>query len=207
MPAPRKRHPKSEWTRELLVQAGERLLAVRALDEVSVEEIAREADVAYGLLFHYFSTKLDFYLEICRRAAERLEETRNAGTRNGTPDERLARFLSIHIAFVRTRQGAYLYHMRGSTPASVKQLWETSKLGAVRLALGFYLPEIEITPAVMALGRGWLAFVDEMLVAWFSGLDTTEPQVSAACTRMFHDMLGIARVFCPTGATQQRLAS
>src|SRR4051794_9294920 len=58
-----------EARRAQLIALGVELLATRRLDELSVELIARTAGISRGLLFHYFSSKHEFHLEVARAAA------------------------------------------------------------------------------------------------------------------------------------------
>src|SRR3954464_5398913 len=55
--------------RPQLDELGVELLATRRLDELSVELIAQTAGISRGLLFHYFSSKKEFHLEVARAAA------------------------------------------------------------------------------------------------------------------------------------------
>src|SRR5258707_4037345 len=55
--------------REELLRVGMRLSSTRAYDELWVEEIAEQAGISRGLLYRYFPTKRDFYVEVTRTAA------------------------------------------------------------------------------------------------------------------------------------------
>src|SRR5881275_3060484 len=53
--------------REQILEAANALFAERAYDEVSVEDIARAAGVARGLVHHYFGSRKDVYLALLQR--------------------------------------------------------------------------------------------------------------------------------------------
>ena len=61
-----------EARRAQLIELGVDLLATRRLDELSVELIAKTAGISRGLLFHYFSSKQEFHVEVARAAAAEL---------------------------------------------------------------------------------------------------------------------------------------
>ena len=67
--------------RAQLIALGVEMLATRTLDELSVEDIATEAGISRGLLFHYFASKQEFHLEVARAAAQELIAPHRAGHR------------------------------------------------------------------------------------------------------------------------------
>jgi AcrR family transcriptional regulator len=57
-------------TRGRILDAAERLFALRGFDATTTREIAREADVPLGLMSYHFGTKDDLYAEVIGRRAE-----------------------------------------------------------------------------------------------------------------------------------------
>jgi AcrR family transcriptional regulator len=45
------------------------MLGTRSLDTMAIDDIAAEAGISRGLLFHYFPTKRDFHVAVARAAA------------------------------------------------------------------------------------------------------------------------------------------
>ena len=66
--------------RERLLAAGAREFTRGPYEEVSTERIAERAGVAQGLLFHYFKTKRNFWVEVMRRIIEEQERAFAANT-------------------------------------------------------------------------------------------------------------------------------
>lgn len=60
--------------RTQLLDLGLRLFGTRAYDEVSIDDIAADAAVSKGLLYHYFGSKREFYVETIRHAADAFVE-------------------------------------------------------------------------------------------------------------------------------------
>lgn len=76
------RELKKEQTRQLIVDAAWRLFADRGFDDVTVTEVAREAQVAKATVFNYFPTKEDLFFPRLEDFAARLVEavaTRDTG--------------------------------------------------------------------------------------------------------------------------------
>jgi AcrR family transcriptional regulator len=51
---------------QCILEASQRVFSSRPYDEISIDEIAAEAAMSKGLLYHYFSSKRDLYLETLR---------------------------------------------------------------------------------------------------------------------------------------------
>jgi len=54
--------------RERIFEVATKLFTQRPFDEISAEDIAREAGVAHGLTFHYFGSKAKLYEQISQAA-------------------------------------------------------------------------------------------------------------------------------------------
>src|SRR5207253_2394425 len=54
--------------RAQLLEVGLELFSTRPYDGVPINEVAARAGVSRGLLYHYFPTKRDFYVDIVRAA-------------------------------------------------------------------------------------------------------------------------------------------
>ena len=61
--------------RDQLLEIGLRLFTAASYDTVSIDDIAAEAGVSKGLLYHYFGGKRAFYVACVRRAAHDMVET------------------------------------------------------------------------------------------------------------------------------------
>src|SRR4051794_894489 len=89
MNSPKYRRLMPEQRRQQILDAATELFAERAYDEVSVEDIAKAAGVARGLVHHYFGGRKDVYLglleqlEAQREDALRPPEGRSARARVG----------------------------------------------------------------------------------------------------------------------------
>jgi AcrR family transcriptional regulator len=67
-----RRERKKQQTRQLIADTARRLFAERGFEQVSVAEIAREADVAEATVFNYFPTKEDLVFSGLERFEDEL---------------------------------------------------------------------------------------------------------------------------------------
>lgn len=63
-----------EERRAALIRLGRRIFSTRPYDGISTDEIAQEANISKGLLYHYFPGKREFYVATVRSLAEELLE-------------------------------------------------------------------------------------------------------------------------------------
>src|SRR3954465_11410169 len=102
-----------EAPRQQLIELGVEMLATRRLDELSVELIAKTAGISRGLLFHYFSSKQEFHLEVARAAAAEMIR-RTQPDLALPPVEALRAALTSFIAYVEENPDNYKSLVRGA---------------------------------------------------------------------------------------------
>lgn len=197
-PAPVKAKPaRASGGRQRLLEAAERLFATRGYQSVSAAEIAREAGVAHGLLFHHFGSMEELYAEVSRAAASRMDETQLAAFKGSTPREQVAAFLRAHMRAVKQRQGDAVFRPRalGTAVAStVAEVWEESRQRAIEQllqVLGVQAP----TKKMRLCLRAWIGFHDQLVLGWLSDRSLTEREVlDWTLTQLDHlarDILGV----------------
>ena len=95
---PGRRERKKQQTRQLISDTARRLFAERGFEQVSVAEVAREADVAEATVFNYFPSKEDLVFS----GLERFEDELLATIRDRPSSETI---LAAFAGFVLTARG------------------------------------------------------------------------------------------------------
>ena len=165
-----------EARRAQLVALGLKMLSTRPLDKVAIDDIAAEAGISRGLLFHYFPTKRDYHVAVARAAAQDLLDRTDmlVGTTLG---QRLRANVEAFVDHLTENRDAYVAFIRGSAGGdpdllAVYEDTRTAFTDRVLIGLGLtHREEPRLRPAV----RGWVAFTEEVTVDWLSrgrdGLD------------------------------------
>jgi len=168
--APRQEPPRArldvDERRRQLVALGIELFAARSYDEVSIDELAREAGISKGLLYHYFPTKRDFYVATVREAARQLLE-RTATPTGMDPLERLRAGLDAYLGYVIEHAPAYAALLRsgiGADAEVARIVDETREAFVTRLVEGAPVEGRE--PLVRAALRGCVGFVEAATLEW-----------------------------------------
>lgn len=157
-----------EARRAQLIALGVEMLASRTLDELSVEDIAAQADVSRGLLFHYFASKQEFHLAVARAAAQEL-------LRRTDPDPALAPAAALRAGleafadYVAENPDSYKSLVRGaaSGDADMRAIFDETRAvlagRIVDIVAGLGVP---LGPRAELAVHGWVAFAEECVLRW-----------------------------------------
>jgi AcrR family transcriptional regulator len=160
-----------ESRREQLLDLGVRLLATRSLDELSIDDLAEEAGVSRGLLYHYFGGKQAFREEVCRRAADELV-ARTAPPAEGAPAERLLASMAAYLDYVVENHEGYLSLVRGAAGgnAALRAVYDNARATLTdRIFTADVAGELVTDgPAARLVVRGWAAYAEELVLAWIA---------------------------------------
>jgi AcrR family transcriptional regulator len=173
-----KRRLSTDARREQLLASGARLLAERPFDEVSIEEIARAAEVSKGLLYHYFPTKKDFLIAALERGQEELAAL-TAPDPSLPPAEQLAASLDRFLDFVEEHEAAYaaIFRSRGGGDPEIQAALEAGRqqrMDAVIESLATWEAapaSVDRTPALETAVQGWFFFIEGAVLRWLERRD------------------------------------
>ncbi|GCB57531.1 MULTISPECIES: TetR/AcrR family transcriptional regulator [Rhodococcus] len=154
--------------RAQLIDLGARMLAERPLEQISVEDIADQAGVSRGLLFHYFASKSEFHLAIVRHSSEQMLQ-RTEPSQSDDPMLTLRSVLASYVDYVTENRNTYVSLLRGTASGDpqMREVFEQTRDIMAKRTLD-QLPKIGLTrtPQVELAVRGWIAFVEEATISW-----------------------------------------
>lgn len=162
--------------RQKLLDVGEKLFAQHGYEDVSIDDVAREAAISKGLLYHYFGSKRGFYTEVIRSATDHLlEQIRLDPTSSGP--ENVRRGLLTWFEFASQRSAAVLAIMQGAgTSDEVGRILEDVRRAFVqRIFDGLGLEEPH--PLFRAVARNWLGSVEAAVRDWLEHRDVAPTQL------------------------------
>ena len=147
--------------REQILQAAINVFARRGMVGAKVSDIAKEAKLSHGLVYHYFSSKDEIFIELVRSAAEAsIDVIHRANERSGSAVEKL---LWMTEQILQSLEGEkkllYLLMMQASTseavPDEVKEILQNHSPVGETIALlmeaqaeGTFRKEDPVTMAV-----------------------------------------------------------
>src|SRR3954447_7001761 len=150
-----------------LLAAGERIFTLKPYDEVSIEDIAETAGISKNLLYHYFAGKRELYLETIRAAAQEMLQ-RTEPDMALEPIARLRGSIENHLAYVEQHAEGYIKLLRGAggDPEVHQIVAESQKRVVARTMASLPLNGGTPPPGLELALYGWIAFIDEVSMAW-----------------------------------------
>jgi AcrR family transcriptional regulator len=184
------------------VELGIEVFSRRAYDEVSIDDVAAQAGISKGLLYHYFATKRDFYVETVREVAARLLRS-TAPDPSQPPAMQLEAGLRAYLEFARRHGPVYASLMRGGVGADreVTRVMERTRealvdriTDAVRGLPGGRTspgpgPGPGPGPLLRLAMRGWIGFVESTCLEWIVKREPAPEQLLALWVSLLMELL------------------
>ena len=149
--------------RRQLVGIGLAKLVQTPIQDLAVDEVAAEAGISSGLLFHYFPTKRAFYLA-CIEAAGRRILRNTAPDPDLAPEEQVRMMVRLFVEQIDRRRAFYLslLHGTGAADVSLVEVYDAIWAEATdRVLAALALPE-----AARAVVHAWWAYVEDRALTW-----------------------------------------
>lgn len=190
---PVRRRMSADDRRRQLVGIGLAKIVRTPIQDLALDDIATEAGISRGLLFHYFPTKTDFYLACIAAAGRRMLRTTAPDPSLGA-DEQVESLTRLMIEQIERRRDFYLalVHGHGVADPRVSEVMDSVRDGntdRVVRALGVTSPQRDVV-------RAWWAYTEDRALTW-SAVPTSERPVSvsalvAQCVAALHALLEIS---------------
>ncbi|MFD3936922.1 TetR/AcrR family transcriptional regulator [Streptomyces sp. NPDC058611] len=162
---------RSQVRRAELIATGRRLFADTSYDALSMDDIAKHAGVAKGLIYYYFKSKRGYYLAIVEDSVAEL--VARAGGETDLPDaERVRRTIDGYLHYAEHHHAAYRTIVTGGVGSDAEVL---AIRDAVREELVATIAEgaygHRTVPPIARLALvGWLSGVEGITLEWIGGL-------------------------------------
>ncbi|MFE7130373.1 TetR/AcrR family transcriptional regulator [Streptomyces sp. NPDC057638] len=189
---------RSRARRAELLAIGRKLFADTSYDALSMDDIARHAGVAKGLIYYYFESKRGYYLAIIEDSVADLL-SRAAGHPELPRAQRLRGTIDGYLRYAQTHQAAFRAIVTGGVGFDTQV---QSIRGAVREELAATIAEGAYgTRDVPVLARlallGWLGSVEQITLDWLSHQEVDRELLCALLIRLLRATLATIEEFEP----------
>ena len=188
---------RSDDRRARLLELGRRLFSERPYDDFSMDDVAAEAGVSKGLLYHYFPSKRDFYVASLRLSVEEMLELTQTD-RSVPVDQQLREGLRAYLEYVGGHQSAYRAVLRGgigsdAEVAAVAEGFRRAMAERVLDGLGLVQPD----PLVRLAVTGWIGMVEAASLEWLDRGQPTLERVVAVLAATLESLVEITGAAAP----------
>nr|WP_043268185.1 TetR/AcrR family transcriptional regulator [Streptomyces sp. CT34] len=197
---------RSQARRAELIATGRKLFADTSYDALSMDDIARQAGVAKGLIYYYFTNKRGYYLAIIEDAVAELVE-RAGSTHDLPPVERVQRTVDGYLRYAQHHQAAYRAIVTGGVGFDAEVLAIRASVRARLLstiALGAWGSE-DIPPLARTALTGWLSSVEGVTLEWIEEQEVPRETVVSLLVRGLGDTLRLIEEYEPACPAPPRL--
>ena len=188
-----RRRLSADERRRQLVGIGLAMIVETPIQDLSMDDIAAEAGISRGLLFHYFPTKTDFYLACIAAAGRRiLRNTAPDATLPGEAQVEMTTRLMIEQIERRRRSYLALVHGHGVADPRVSEVMDSVRdVSTERVMAALGVPESR-----RDVVRAWWAYTEDRALTW-SAVPTGErpvplSQLVQECVAALHALLRIS---------------
>jgi AcrR family transcriptional regulator len=171
--------------RAQLIALGVEMLATRTLDALSVEDIAKQAGISRGLLFHYFSSKQEFHTAVARAAAQELLD-RTEPDIALPPVEALRDALGSFIGYVEENPDNYKSLVRGaaSGDAEMRGIFDHTRASMAKRVIAIVgQMGFELGPRAQLAVHGWVAYSEECTIGWIDNRTVSREELQEMLTK------------------------
>jgi AcrR family transcriptional regulator len=156
----RRRFSRDDRRRQLL-GIGLTKLMEKPIQDLSLDEIAQEAGISRGLLFHYFPTKTDFYFECIAAAGRRILRNVTA-EEDEPPDAQVRTLVRLMVEQVDRRREFYLSLVHGVPDPRVTDVYESVRAGLTDRVMA----ALDVPAGSRDVVHAWWAYVEDRALAW-----------------------------------------
>ncbi len=155
-----------------ILAASQRVFASRPYDEISIDDIAAEASMSKGLLYHYFASKHELYLAMLRDILKTLSQIpENCQDLHACIDAFLLHFEQSPGLIRMLLQGGI------GTDAEAEALlaaFHEHQFALFSQAMGMLTT---VSPLIQLGLRGWISFFHAVCLQWLEQRDVPREQV------------------------------
>jgi AcrR family transcriptional regulator len=188
-----RRRLSADERRRQLVAIGLAKIVETPIQDLSMDDIATEAGISRGLLFHYFPTKTDFYLACIAAAGRRMLRT-TAPDEGASGEEQVETVTRLMIEQIERRRGFYLalVHGHGVADPRVSEVMDSVRDGSTERVM----TALDVPEARREVVRAWWAYTEDRALTW-SAVPTGERPVPLSrlveeCVAALHALLRIS---------------
>jgi len=185
----------NDQRRAQLLELARRAFSDRAYDDVSIDDLARGANISKGLLYHYFPTKRDLYVAGLRAIADELVDAITRVPNELPPIDRVRSGVDAYLEHITRHSRAFVALMRGGIGSDPEvaavvenvrtRLFEKFLDGSPFASL--LAGDARFETAV----RGWIGFVEAASIDWCANPRLSRTELRELMTQVLYEIMRV----------------
>ena len=161
--------------RRQLLEFGQRHFLTRPYEAISLDQVAEEAGVSKGLLYHYFATERDYHMACLHAAVAELTRMTEPPP-DSLPEQQLRAGLDGYLRYVEENSDAWQAVLRGSigSDPEVSAIADGFRETMFRRILSA-APEASPPARLRLAVKGWIGFVEAVSLDWAARRSPSRP--------------------------------
>jgi AcrR family transcriptional regulator len=186
--------------RAQLLELGIDLFSTHAYEDISIDGVAEAAGISKGLLYHYFRSKREFYVETVRAASRRLQLLTMPDPAL-PPAERLRAAVDAHLRYIQEHGPVYsaAYRSGVAIAPEVRDILEEHRGVIIRYFLEG-LGVAKARPVLRTALRAWIAMVEGASLDWIADPSITRDELRELLVAGYIALLAKTMEIDPKGA-------
>ena len=185
----------NDQRRAQLLALARRAFSDRAYDDVSIDDLARVANISKGLLYHYFPTKRDLYIAGLREISDELVEAIRSVPANLAPIDRVKTSVDAYLEHIARHSRAFVALMRGgigSDPEVAAVIESVRTRLFDKLLVGSPFASLVAGDARFETAvRGWIGFVEAASIDWCANPRLSRLELRELLTEVLLQIVGV----------------
>lgn len=168
-----------------LISIGRKLFADTSYDALSMDDIARQAHVAKGLIYYYFQSKRGYYLAIIKDAVAGLVDLAASGA-GLPPAERVHRTIDSYLRYAEHHHAAYRAIVSGGVgfDTEVQAIRDGVREAMVATVAEGAYGRRDVAPVARMALLGWVCAVEGATLDWIDRPGLPRETMSDLLVRM-----------------------
>lgn len=179
--------------RHQVLEAGSRLFAEHAFEEITMRQIAEAAGISKGLLYHYFPSKIELFKAAVAQHASDLQQLITPDGKDSAA-EQLSRSLDAYLRWIEAHSRTWTKLMQSAaTLPEAAELLTAFRTRTLHQILEQLTTDGPPSPVLRNALNGWLGYIDATLLDWTQEHDLARSQVHQLILSAFGAALAAAQ--------------
>lgn len=163
--------------RRQIIEAGNRLFAEHAYEEISMRQIAAAAGISKALLYHYFPSKTELFKAAVQEHASELQRLLEPAG-DLPPLEALTAILDGYLGWIEANAETWSKLVQSaSTLPEARELVDDFRGRTLQQILVRVSTQRRPRPALRTALSGWLGYIDAAILDWIAHKDLKREQL------------------------------